>query len=765
MSKGWFLIFVLTTVSLVNAQSTISLKGSVIDFSTKELLTGATVSLPETGSAVFTNAEGMFELKSTQAITQLRVSLFGYKDTIVKVNNMTGSLIRIMLVRNYRSLNEVEVVTDANDPNAKVSKVDMGVDRISMIEAKLLPAIFGEVDIIKVLQLKPGVKSGGEGTAGFFVRGGSSDQNLILVERAPVYNPNHLLGFFSVFNSDAVKNVTLYKSGFPAQFGGRLSSVLDVEMKKSQADSLEINGGIGLISSRLSVNVPIVKKKLSLFLAGRRTYLDVITNGLNELNKDKEDYDVIPAYFFYDFNASLNYEINQKNKLSLTGYFGNDVFEFSQGSFGANLLWGNRSATLDWNHIYNNRLKSSTAYVVSGYLYRINTGFSRTSVSIGSRIWDQALLNDWSYYVNKRHTLKFGVSGIYHRFTVGEFGISSDFTDIKNGRMIEAGEMGAYISHDWNVSSKFAVISGLRNSTFTTKNKTYNGLEPRLALKYNLLPSTTIKASYAKMYQYLHLVSSSGASLPIDVWYPSEEGVKPQSSDQVSLGLHQAVARNTFFVSVEGYYKWIKNAIDFKDGAQLFANTNLSREFVFGKGWAYGVEAYIEKKKGRTTGWIGYTLAWTWRQFDKINYGIPFHPRYDRRHDISVVVMHKLNARFSVSATWVYGTGNYATIAGGRFATQNLLRSEISATPEYLRRNDFQMPATHRLDLGFVWKLKTKKGDTDLTFSLYNAYSRRNPFFIYYKEELDANKNVIGYKPTLVSLFPILPAITYNFKF
>jgi TonB dependent receptor len=325
--------------------------------------------------------------------------------------------------------------------------------------------------------------------------------------------------------------------------------------------------------------------------------------------------------------------------------------------------------------------------------------------------------------------------------------------------------MGVYISHDWNVSSKFEVISGLRNSTFTTKNKTYNGIEPRLALKYNLFSNTTIKASYAKMYQYLHLVSSSGASLPTDIWYPSEEGVKPQSSDQVSLGLHQAVARNTFFMSVEGYYKWIKNAIDFKDGAQLFANTNLSREFVFGKGWAYGVEAYIEKKKGRTTGWIGYTLAWTWRQFDKINYGVAFHPRYDRRHDISIVVMHKLNARFSLSATWVYGTGNYATIAGGRFATQNVLQSQISATPEYLRRNDFQMPPTHRLDLGLVWKLKTKRGDTDLTFSLYNAYSRRNPFFIYYKEELDANKNVVGYKPTLVSLFPILPAITYNFKF
>lgn len=761
----WLFILFGIFFSCLKAQTINLLKGSVADFSTKELLIGVTVSSPETGKAVFTNADGKFELRSERTITRLNVSFIGYRDTTITISKAGNNPINILLLRDYKSLAEVEVVTNVNDPSEKTNKAEMGVDKISMIEAKLLPAIFGEVDIIKILQLKPGVKSGGEGTAGFFVRGGGSDQNLILVDRAPVYNPNHLLGFFSVFNSDVVKNVTLYKSGFPAQFGGRLSSVLDVEMKKSQADSFEVNGGIGLIASRLSINIPIVKNKLSVFVAGRRTYLDVITNGLNELYKDKEDYEVIPAYFFYDFNTSLHYNINAKNKLSLTGYFGNDIFKFKQGSFSANLLWGNRSSTLDWSHIYNSRLKSSTAYAVSGYLYRISTGFTSAKASLGSRIWDQSLLNDWTYYLDPKRTLKFGVSGIYHRFTVGEFGFSSNFLDIGDGRMIEAGEMGAYVSYDWIINNKLELVSGLRNSIFTTKNKTYNGLEPRLAVKYNIFSNTSVKASYAKMYQYLHLVSSSGASLPTDVWYPSEEGVKPQSSDQVSLGLHQAAARNTFFISVEGYYKWINNAIDFKDGAQLFANTNLSREFVFGKGWAYGVEAYIEKKKGRTTGWIGYTLAWTWRQFDKINYGIAFHPRYDRRHDISIVVMHKLNERFSLSATWVYGTGNYATIAGGRFASQSLLGSQINATPDYLRRNDFQMPATHRLDLGFVWKLKTKRGNTDLTFSLYNAYSRRNPFFVYYREELDANKNVVGYKPTLVSLFPILPAVTYNFKF
>lgn len=751
--------------TLLSAQKSFVLRGKVIDKYTREALVGATIVFPESNTGIYSNINGEFEISVAEKISSFKIIYIGYRDTTIRVSQSETNLLTIALTPSYRSLNEVQIVSSKDDPKEKVNDVQMGVDRISMVEAKLLPAILGEVDILKILQLKPGVKSGGEGTAGFFVRGGSNDQNLILVEHAPVYNPSHLFGFFSVFNSDAIKNVTLYKSGFPSQYGGRLSSVLDVEMRKGQADSLEVQGGIGLLASRLTLNVPLIKRKMSILISGRRTYADLITNSLNEINKDKKDYSPIPAYYFYDFNGVLDYEVNSKNKLSINGYFGNDFFKFKGGNFGANLLWGNRSGTLEWSHRFSSRLKVSTAYFTSGYLYRINTTFSEISLSIGSRIWDQGLVNNWSYFINENHSLKFGVSGIYHRFTVGEFGISSEFTDIKEGQKIEAGELGAYLSHAWKISKKLEVVSGLRNSTFTTKTKTFNGLEPRLALKYSLTSNATIKASYARMYQYLHLVSSSAASLPTDVWYPSEEGVNPQRSDQISLGWHQAIAQNKFFTSVEGYYKWIDNAIDFRDGAQLFANPNLSQEFVFGKGWAYGLEAYIEKKKGKTTGWIGYTLAWTWRQFDKINYGIAFHPRYDRRHDISVVVMYELTKRLSVSGTWVYSTGNYATIAGGRFAFQDALPGQISATPDYLRRNDFQMPPTHRMDLGLVWKLKNKRGASDLTFSLYNAYSRRNPFFVFYQETENEAGETTGYKPTLVSLFPILPAVTYNFKF
>jgi len=758
-----FILFV--CMGNVLAQKPLILSGKVTDKSTMEPLEGATVYIPEENTGTYTNESGAFEIKIDKNTTRFQVAYIGYKDTSVWIAKDRLQTFSIALTPASTVLNVVQITTGKDNPGEKVADVQMGVDRISMAEAKLLPAILGEVDILKVLQLKPGVKSGGEGTAGFFVRGGSNDQNLILVEHAPVYNPSHLFGFFSVFNSDAISNVTLYKSGFPAQFGGRLSSVLDVEMRKGQADSLEVQGGIGLLASRLTINVPVKKRKLSLLVSGRRTYADVITNALNEINKNEPDFTPIPSYYFYDFNGAMEYIINDKSKISLNGYFGNDFFRFRGDNFSSSLLWGNRSATLEWTHRLNNRLHVATAWFTSGYLYRINTTFSEVSLSIGSRIWDQGLVNNWNYFIDDAQTLRFGISAIHHRFTVGEYGISADFTDIQNGQRIAAGEFGAYLSHTWKINKTIEVLSGLRNSVFHNGTKTFNNLEPRLALKTSIHNNASVKASYARMYQYLHLVSSSAASLPTDVWYPSEEGILPQRSDQISVGWHQSVSENNYFAFIEGYYKWIDNAIDFRDGAQLFANPDLKNEFVFGKGWAYGLEAFIEKKKGRTTGWIGYTLSWSWRQFEKINYGIAFHPRFDRRHDISVVIMHKLTKRISLSGTWVYSTGNFATIAGGRFAFQDALPGQISATPDYVRRNDFQMPPTHRMDIGLVWKRKTRRVESDITISLYNAYSRRNPFFVFYEETENDDGQTALFKPTLVSLFPILPAITYNFKF
>lgn len=747
------------------AQQNITLQGKVLNKITKEPLQGAAVFIPQNKLSTSTNEQGDFTLDVPAASSNFKVIYLGFRDTLIPLDRSAGVSHTIFLTPSVKSLVEVQITSSKDDPSEKMNDIQMGVDRISIGEAKMLPAILGEVDILKVLQLKPGIKAGGEGTPGLFVRGGSNDQNLILLEHAPVYNPSHLFGFFSVFNSDAVNNVTVYKSGFPSQYGGRLSSVLDVEMRKGQADSLEFQGGIGLLASRITANVPVVKKKLSVLFSARRTYADAITNIINERNKNQKDYNPIPGYYFYDFNAAVKHKINTRNQLLISGYFGNDFFNFTGNNLGANLLWGNRAATLEWSYRMNSRMNASTALFTSGYLYRINTTFSQISLSIGSRIQDYGLVSNWSYFINENHKLKFGISSIHHRFIVGEYGISAEFTDIKDGKKIEALESGAFASHSWRINPRMELLSGIRNSTFQNKNKVFNNLEPRFALKTNLSSQSTLKASYARMTQYIHLVSSSAASLPTDVWYPSEEGIQPQKSDQVSLGWHQSISENRFFTSLEGYYKWIHNAIDFRDGAQLFANPNLDKEFVFGKGWAYGVEAYIEKKSGRTTGWIGYTLSWSWRQFEEINFGEAFHPRFDRRHDVSIVVMHKLTKRLSLSGTWVFSTGNFATIAGGRFAFQDALPSEISPTPDYVRRNDFQMPPTHRLDLGLVWKLRTKRGETDLTFSLYNAYSRRNPFFIFYQETKNDAGQTTGFKPTLVSLFPILPGITYNFKF
>lgn len=758
------LVLMLLFAEEILAQKGNTIRGIVLDKKTKEPLVGVAVSGLEENISTSTDASGEFEIRLGAGATHLKIKYLGYRDTVLSIPREGRNAMVVAMVPMFRTLREIEVVSSKENAVEKVRDMQMGVERISIAEAKLLPAILGEVDILKVLQLKPGVKSGGEGTAGFFVRGGSNDQNLILVEHAPVYNPSHLFGFFSVFNSDAVNQVTLYKSGFPAQYGGRLSSVLDIEMRRGQADSLEVQGGIGLLASRLTLNVPIIKKKLSLLVSGRRTYADLITNSINTLNKNNRDFSPIPSYYFYDFNCAIDYQLNDRNKLLLNGYFGNDIFRFQDSNFGANLLWGNRSGTLEWRSRIGGRMQVSTAYFHSGYLYRINTGFSEVSLSLGSRIWDQGLVHNWNFFINENHTLRFGVSGIHHRFTVGEYGISAEFTDISDGQNIEAAEFGSFLSHTWKLNDRLEVLSGLRYSGFVNKEAYYNP-EPRLALKATINNTSTIKASYARMFQYLHLVSSSAASLPTDVWYPTEAGVPPQRSDQVSLGWHQALRDNGFFASVEGYYKWIDQAIDFRDGAQLFANPELNKEFVFGRGWAYGLETYVEKKVGKTTGWVGYTLAWSWRQFDKINFGLPFHPRYDRRHDVSVVLMHKLTSRLSLSGTWVYSTGNFATIAGGRFAFQDVLPSQIDATPDYVLRNDFQMPPTHRLDLGLVWKLKSVRWESDITFSVYNAYSRRNPFFVYYREMQTINGEPAGFKPTLVALFPILPAVTYNFKF
>ncbi|MFY7708533.1 MAG: TonB-dependent receptor [Flavobacteriales bacterium] len=765
-----FLIVIITikflNISYAQYGKINTVSGQIKDKVTKEVLPGVTIVVKEINKGCVSDTMGNFEIRLEKGRYTFVVSYLSYTSTEVTHDVIADLTLNFDLELDVTLLKEVVISYDAEKPSERVNRSEVSVERISMKEAKLLPAILGEVDIIKVFQLKPGVKSGPEGTAGFYVRGGSNDQNLILVDHAPVYNPSHLSGVFSVFSAEAVNDVTLYKAGFPAQYGGRLSSVLDVKIAEANTDSISIQGGIGLISSRLSLNLPIVKNKLSVMLTGRRTYVDAITEGLNRINRNREGYNPIPRYYFYDFNGNIQYQINDKNKLSLSSYYGNDFVDFSLENFSTRFNWGNRSTTLKLKTKFNNRLSSENAVYHSAYSYGINTVLFGSNLSLGSSIRDLGIVSNWNYFpVSNRFKLNWGVNIINHDFSIGDFGINTGLTNLEQTNMKYAQELGIYGTIDFELTKKLKIQAGLRNSGFLTDGIYYNGVEPRIMLNQKISDKSSIKVSYARMYQYLHLVTTSSASLPTDIWHPSTSKVAPQFSDQLAIGSHYSLFNDKYFLSIEAYYKWIGNAIEFKDGAQIFGNPNVENEFVFGRGWAYGFETYVEKKIGKTRGWIGYTLSWSFREFKEINNGIPFFPRFDRRHDVSIVIMHELNKRWSLSGSWVYGTGNFASIASGRMAFQNILPSQIDAIPDYSGRNDFQMPANHRLDLGAVFKLKSKRGEADLTFSLYNAYSRRNPFFVRYEEIENDQEQTVGFRPRLVSLIPILPSVTYNFKF
>jgi hypothetical protein len=748
------------------AQYRFSVSGYVKDAETGEDLIGASVFAPQLSKGTTTNAYGYFSLSLPADSILLMVSYIGYEPVQRKVSLSKNEQFTIMLSPEKKELKEV--VVTAESLQAKMDQTQMSVERLSIAEIKQIPALFGEVDVIKALQLKPGIQSGGEGATGLYVRGGGPDQNLIVLDEATVYNAAHLFGFFSIFNPDAVKGVDLYKGDFPAQFGGRLSSVVDVKLRDGNDQHVAGSGGIGLIASRLTLEGPLLKDKSSFMLSGRRTYFDIFTRQLNKANVDKEDYNPIPDYYFYDMNAKVNYELGEKDRLFLSGYFGRDVFKFKGDNFSFDFKWGNTTGTLRWNHIFNPRLFSNTSFIISDYNYSITNKFDIFKFTLGSSIQDVSGKTDFDYLVTNNHTLRFGAQYTYHRFTVGRLQAGSDDGSVSfsAGQDLFGSQLGAYVSSDYAPSVRWRLNSGLRLSGFESRGKWFGGLEPRFSARYKLSNQASLKASAARMYQYVHLVSNSGASLPTDIWYPSGRIVRPQRSDQLAGGISVLLGRGKFLLTNEVYYKWMKNQTDFRDGAQLFVNPDLEQEFVFGKGWGYGNEIYLEKKEGRTTGWVGYTLSWTFRKFDAINEGHRFFPRYDRRHDVTTVVMHELSKRLSFTATWIYGTGNAISLPVGRFIIQDVEGASFTVVPEYLERNSFRMAPYHRLDLGLVWKFKRKWGESDLTFSVYNAYNRRNPYFIYFEELRDKITDLIsGFKAKQVSLFPAIPSVTYNFKF
>ncbi|UPL50049.1 TonB-dependent receptor [Hymenobacter sublimis] len=760
----------------VRAQVRYTLTGVVRAANNAEALPGAAVTVPALGLGATTAEDGTYSLNLPAGRYQVVVSFIGYESQTRDLNLTRNQRLLFQLVEAGNQLGEV-VIEGSGTLEQKLQTPQMSVERLTAREAKLLPALFGEVDILKTLQLKPGVQNGGEGTSGLFVRGGSADQNLVLLDDALVYNPSHLFGLFSVFNPDAVQSVDLYKGGFPAQYGGRLSSVVDVKLREGNRQKLGVSGGIGLISSRLTLEGPIVKNKGSFILSGRRTYFDVFTRQINNLNEGDANYNPIPDYYFYDFNAKANYTLGPKDQVFLSGYYGRDAFGFaSQGGFNFSFTWGNSLAAARWNHVFNKRLYLNTTASLTDYQYNVTNRLDQFSFNLGSTIRDYSLRSDLDFAPNEKHALKFGVQGTTHRFGVGRLqaGSSDGRLNIGSDVGYKGLEGAVYASDNFKPSEKWQLEYGLRLTGFQSGSNAYGGLEPRGAARYSLSPKTSLKASYALMYQYVHLVTNSGATLPTDIWYPSRLSVKPQRSQQVATGVSFLLGDGKYLLSNELYYKWAQNQVDFKDGAQLFVNPDLDTEFLFGKGWAYGTELYLEKKTGRTTGWIGYTLAWSKRKFPPqrgtsgINGGRTFYPNYDRRHNLTVVVLHQLTERLNLTGSFVYTTGNATTLPAGRFAVQEVFGDDLSAVPIYPDRNSYRLAPYNRLDLGLVWKLKPNRWfpESDLTFSAYNAYNRRNPYFVYFDQVRDGEDGpVTSYRARQVSLFPVIPAVTYNFKF
>ena len=776
-----FLIAILFNLFLLPlpGQQSVTLSGIITEGESGESLIGATVLVPELNLGTTSNEYGFYSLSVPVGDSvEVVFSYVGFQKEVRQLLLSDHLKLDIELNSGY---DLEEVVVKANSFEEALNSTEMSVENISTKEARLIPVLLGESDILKAIQLKPGIPSGTEGTTGLFVRGGGSDQNLIILDEAVVYNANHLFGFFSTFNTDAVKDLKLYKGGFPAQYGGRLSSVIDVKLKEGNSKRFSGSGGLGLISSRLTLEGPIQKDKSSFIVSGRRTYVDIFTNLANQANEDKEDYSPIPAYYFYDLNTKVNFELGEKDKLFLSGYFGRDVFGFNGDFFDFDFDWGNATGTLRWNHMFNPKLFANTTFTYSDYQYNIKNRITGFSFNVGSNIKDANLKSDFYYAIDNRHTLRLGGSLTYHQFTVGRLraGSTDGTINFSAGQDFEGIQAGLYISDEFAVSDQLKINAGLRLSGFNYQSENYLGVEPRFSGKYSITDRLTLKASYARMYQYLHLVSSAGVALPTDIWYPSTERVKPQASDQTALGISYLLADDYFF-TIETYYKWLHNQLEFVDGAELFVNNDLEQEFAIGQGRGYGVEFSIEKKAGKLTGWIGYTLALIEKgEFTPLFEGNTFAqqgyfpPIYDRRHDLSVVLLYEIIPRLTATATFVYGSGDLRWLAPGRFTFQDIYGADFeSIVPDYQDRNNFRLPPYHRMDVGLVYKFFPEWGEHDLTLNIVNVYDRRNTFFIFLEPEFTevSDGDTTFEVPTRVaaqqvSLFPILPSLTWNFRF
>lgn len=790
-----FLLLSFTTFG----QETSTLSGYVTDGRNGETVIGAKVYIPSIRKGVITNNYGFYSLTVPKGTYSIEFRVTGLETETKEIDLSNDVRYDMEMGSDTQDIEEVIVRARADD-NTKSTK--MGQIELDIDEIKTLPAFMGEVDIIKTIQLLPGVSSAAEGGQGFYVRGGGPDQNLVLLDEATVYNASHLFGFFSVFNADAVKSVNLIKGGMPANFGGRMSSVLEVNMNEGNNKGFHVKGGIGAISSRLTVEGPIKKDRGSFIISGRRTYIDVIMKAAIPESSPFAG----SSYFFYDLNFKANYKIGKKDKLFLSGYYGKDEFSFAntEDNFDVRMPWGNGIAALRWNHIFSSKLFMNVTGTFTDYLFSFGSEQDEFRFELKSGIRDWGGKADFTYFAGVRHKLKWGAHYTFHTFTPTSVSATQDDIVFDTGlaQKLYSHESAIYALDEFDVNENLRINAGLRYSTFqhvgpftryikgdiSTPDSTitygkgdlikfYHGLEPRISMRWMLPDKSSIKVGYSYNYQYVHLTSLSAVSLPTDIWFPTTNIAKPQIGWQGSVGYFRNFANNQYETSVEVYYKGMNNLIEYKEGALPSDNVNDNTDnlLTFGRGWSYGIEFFAKRTYGKLTGWIGYTWSKTERVFETLNNGDPFPAKYDRRHDLSVVVSYKLNKRWTFSSAFIYATGNTLTLPSSWYVQDQDLLFHYGA------RNSTRMAPYHRLDISAIlyskeYKEKVdpitgetiqakKKFRSNWAFSIYNVYNRANPYFLYVDNDGDFLQGNFEISVKQVTLFPIIPSVTWNFEF
>ncbi len=782
------LISVFLTSAMSQAQEKFTLSGHVLDAVSGETLIGAKVYIAKAETGAQTNAYGFFSISVPADQYNVRISYIGYDTKFIDIDLSQDVDMEINLDPETIELEEAVVSDKKKDVNVK--GVDMGTVNLNIEKIKALPAFFGEVDMLKTLQLMPGVQSAGEGSSGFYVRGGGPDQNLILLDDAVVYNVGHLFGFFSVFNADAIKNTKLIKGSMPANYGGRLSSVVDVSMKDGNNKQFKVKGGLGLLASRLSIEGPIVKDKSSFIISGRRTYIDALSKLVLASNSDDNVLSSVP-YYFYDLNAKANYTFSNKDKIFLSGYFGQDVFDFksNSGSFGARIPWGNATGTIRWNHIFNNRLFVNTTALINSYNFEFQGSAQDITFGLKSGVLDKSIKSDWEYYTKSSHTIKAGINYTHHKFIPNVVYGEADGQQLapEQNKNKYCNDFSVYALDEFDIGDRVKINAGLRwgwfqaigpftdyvysgnlviDSTVYLKNqnvKTYNGFEPRLNARIQMGESASLKMGVTRTYQYLHLVSNNGSTLPTDLWVPSGSTIEPQNGWQYSMGYFQNFKDDLIETSVEVYYKDLRNQLEYRNGYTPNTTRDIVYEFVKGRGWAYGAEFFVNKSRGKWTGWIGYTLSWTKRIFEDLNNGEAYYAKYDRRNDLSLVNSYEINDKWTVSAVFIFGSGSPITLPTSLYFYDNTLLQD------YSKLNDYRLPNYHRLDISAILRPERKlfgKIKNSWAFSIYNVYSRQNPYIIYLDTQGNPNSATgVDVSVKQLSIFPILPSVTWNFEF